>query len=164
MAERPARVRAALLGVDRLEHVLEKREGVVTNHEVLSLLRRQAAARDDEEKRQKLPGARRTAPAVTQWRSQQEVRAITRQVIEYLEQGCAADQSRESIAEFMRAMEPFGLTQAEVLNLVNTRPRSLVEVHLIVEECEERLTQQQRTELLRRCALLDSSGGGDGGG
>ena len=57
--------------------VLEKREGVVTNHEVLSLLRRQAAARDDEEKRQKLPGARRTAPAVTQWRSQQEVRAIT---------------------------------------------------------------------------------------
>ena len=49
--------------------VLEKREGVVTNHEVLSLLRRQAAARDDEEKRQKLPGARRTAPAVTQWRS-----------------------------------------------------------------------------------------------
>ena len=44
------------------------------------------------------------------------------------------------------------------------RPRSLVEVHLIVEECEERLTQQQRTELLRRCALLDSSGGGDGGG
>ena len=61
-------------------------------------------------------------------------------------------------------MEPFGLTQAEVLNLVNTRPRSLVEVHLIVEECEERLTQQQRTELLRRCALLDSSGGGDGGG
>ena len=107
--------------------VLEKREGVVTNHEVLSLLRRQAAARDDEEKRQKLPGARRTAPAVTQWRSQQEVRAITRQVIEYLEQGCAADQSRESIAEFMRAMEPFGLTQAEVLNLVNTRPRSLVE-------------------------------------
>ena len=101
---------------------------------------------------------------MTQWRSQQEVRAITRQVIEYLEQGCAADQSRESIAEFMRAMEPFGLTQAEVLNLVNTRPRSLVEVHLIVEECEERLTQQQRTELLRRCALLDSSGGGDGGG
>ena len=144
--------------------VLEKREGVVTNHEVLSLLRRQAAARDDEEKRQKLPGARRTAPAVTQWRSQQEVRAITRQVIEYLEQGCAADQSRESIAEFMRAMEPFGLTQAEVLNLVNTRPRSLVEVHLIVEECEERLTQEQRTELLRRCARLDSSGGGDGGG
>ena len=123
--------------------VLEKREGVVTNHEVLGLIaarRRRATTRRSA---RSCRGARRTAPAVTQWRSQQEVRAITRRVIEYLEQGCAADQSRESIAEFMRAMEPFGLTQAEVLNLVNTRPRSLVEVHLIVEECEERLTQQR---------------------
>ena len=57
-------------------NVLNKKESVITNYEVLALLRRQAAERDEDERRQKLPGAKRTAPAVTQWRSQQEVRAM----------------------------------------------------------------------------------------
>lgn len=44
--------------------------------------------------------------------------------------------------------QPFALTRAELLQVINLAPCSEVEVHLIVEECEERLTQQQVTQLM----------------
>jgi len=44
--------------------------------------------------------------------------------------------------------QPFGLTRAEVLQVINLAPCSAVEVHLIVDECEERLSEEQVTQLL----------------
>ena len=55
---------------------------------------------------------------------------------------------------FIQAVAPFELVQAEVIMLLNAAPRSLVELHLIVEECEERLDAAQRQQLLQLCVGL----------
>lgn len=45
-------------------------------------------------------------------------------------------------------LQPFGLTRAELLQVVNLSPVSEVEVHLIVEDCEDRLNEQQVAQLM----------------
>lgn len=44
-------------------------------------------------------------------------------------------------------LQPFGLTRAELVQVLNLAPASAVEVHLIVEDCEERL-DEARVEAL----------------
>lgn len=46
------------------------------------------------------------------------------------------------------SLQPFKLTRAELLQVLNLAPCSEVEVHLIVEECEERLDEQQMAQFL----------------
>ena len=131
--------------------------GVLTNFEVRQLPRKQVQRRQEAEQLRPLPGARRAAAAAG-WRSQQEVADLIEQALEYLDETACAAQSRESIGQFLAAVKPFELTRAETLMLVNSQPSSLVEIHLIVEECEERLTLEQRHELLGHCAALASAG------
>ena len=52
---------------------------------------------------------------------------------------------------FMEAVKPFELTRMETQACINTPPSSIVEVHLLVEECEERLDQDRVRELLVLC-------------
>ena len=84
--------------------------------------------------------------------------AINDDVVAYLEETSCAKQTAESIAAFMKACEPFRLKRAEVLNLINEQPQTLVEIHLIVEECEERLSQDQTQQLLDTVAVLIAAG------
>ena len=79
---------------------------------------------------------------------------IADQVLGYLDETPCAEQTRDSIRSFMAAVERFNLTRAEQLTLANTQPQTLVEIHLIVEECEERLTPAQTGELLELCKVL----------
>ena len=72
----------------------------------------------------------------------------------YLERSPCAWQSRENILAFQQAITPFKLTRMEALALVNTPPNSLVEVHLLVEECEERLKGDEIWALLNLCRRL----------
>ena len=81
--------------------------------------------------------------------------SLSAQVLSYLDERPCAEQSRESILNFVEELQKlssagnFELTDAEILQLVSNQPRSLVEIHLIVEECEERLTQEQVQTLLK---------------
>lgn len=58
----------------------------------------------------------------------------------YLETTAAGQQTRENIVAFFKATEQYKLTKAEQLQASNLRPASAVEVHLIVEDCDERLS------------------------
>ena len=136
--------------------VINTNAGALTNFELASLLRQQAKEQAELESRLPLPGARRGASsnAVT-WQAQQE---IAEQVLSYLEKhegGCVC-QTRETIFKFTSAVAKFKLTRAEVFSLVNTAPRSRVEIYLIIEECEERLSPDSVVELLQLCKELQS--------
>lgn len=132
--------------------VINPRDSVLTNFEVAALLHSQQRARDEEEKALPLPGARRGETAgASAWSATQAVAGLSEQVIAYLEKDGAASQTHEDISAFITAVEPFDLTRMEVLALVNTPPASIVEVHLLVEECEERLSQEKVRELLALC-------------
>ena len=66
----------------------------------------------------------------------------------YLKETPCSTQSPESIKNLMEALEPFKLTKAEKLQLLNLRPCSLVELQLIVEELDERLKSEEDIEKL----------------
>lgn len=57
----------------------------------------------------------------------------------------------EEVGTLMEAVRdpPFNLTRIEILQMINLVPKSAVEVHLLVENCDERLTEDQIEDLLR---------------
>ena len=134
--------------------VADSRDGVLTNFEVAELLAEQQRAREEQEKALPLPGARRGQAGSTAWASHQNVATISEQVLEYLDKVACASQTREQIVAFQKAVEPFKLTRMECLALVNTPPCSVVEIHLLIEECEERLQGDDAKRLLALCQKL----------
>ncbi|CAD7696521.1 unnamed protein product [Ostreobium quekettii] len=70
------------------------------------------------------------------------------EVFKYLSTHSAGLRSREQIQNICEALKPFDLTQPEILQLVNLRPTNIVEIHLIVQECEARLDEARIEELL----------------
>ncbi|KAF9625183.1 hypothetical protein IFM89_020050 [Coptis chinensis] len=58
---------------------------------------------------------------------------------EFQVQSVARNQTRESIDEFLTSCIKFDLAKAEKLNLINIRPSSAAEIDSIVENCEQRM-------------------------
>ena len=82
-------------------------------------------------------------------------------VVEYLELSAAQTQTREHAQKFLAAVDAkaaadvrFRLSAFEKMQLVNHRPSGLVEVHLIVEDCHNRLGPEGVTELM---ALIEAT-------
>ncbi|XP_057808884.1 uncharacterized protein LOC131023361 [Salvia miltiorrhiza] len=84
---------------------VEASDGALTNFEVLDLLRSRGAGKD----------ASRAIATV----SQSEFK-----VFDYLDGTVACNQTRETIDNFVEECQKFELAKAEILNIVNIRPRS----------------------------------------
>jgi len=76
------------------------------------------------------------------------VATVAYEAIKYLEKTPCKQQDRDIIQNFMQALEPYGFTKAEKLQLLNLRPTSIVEMQLIVEELDERLKTEEELEKL----------------
>ncbi|KAL6047005.1 DNA-directed RNA polymerase III subunit RPC9 [Balamuthia mandrillaris] len=109
--------------------VLDANAGLLSNFELLELLKENFTA--DQQRRR---------PRITP--------LIEAQVGGYLSSTACKDEKSEQVAECVRRLSPFHLTKAEMLQVLNLSPKSEVEVHLIVEDCVDRLTSEQVTELL----------------
>ncbi|KAK9474343.1 RNA polymerase [Dipodascopsis tothii] len=66
----------------------------------------------------------------------------------YLEASPASRQTPEQIQAFVAAAKPYELEKAELLQIINLAPSSMVTLHSLIEECDERLTEPQKEELL----------------
>ncbi|BAT86051.1 hypothetical protein LR48_Vigan03g259600 [Vigna angularis] len=109
--------------------ILEANAGALTNFEVLDFLRTKGASKDPTRVIAKV--------------AQSEYK-----VYDYLVDTAASDQTRESINEFLTSIKQHDLAKAEVLNILNTRPASEVELFPIIESCEGRLPDEEVTEIV----------------
>jgi len=73
---------------------------------------------------------------------------ITYETVKYLENTPCVRQTPEIIAKYMKEVEKFNLTKLEKLLLINLRPTTAVEIQLIIQDSEERLTDEQVEELI----------------
>lgn len=113
--------------------VIAENAGLLSNLEVYMLLKDIRAGQVNKQKLHK---------------SQHNLATITYETVKYLERSPCGQQTPENVASFMKAMKNFNLTKAEKLQLLNHRPTSAVEIQLMIEESEERLTEEQIYQLL----------------
>lgn len=68
----------------------------------------------------------------------------------YLESSPAASYTIPDVAEFLRKVKEsnYKLTKMEKIQLVNLKPQNETELHLIIDNIEEKLTEDQRNDLL----------------
>ena len=100
----------------------------------------------------------------------QDEKTIQYQLLTYLQSTCqnVTCQSIQGIRQFMDALKEHfdigsfqsagkkGLTKAEVLQIVNLRPTSTIELYPIIEECQERFDMDdENCELNLIMELLD---------
>ncbi|ORY94684.1 HRDC-like protein [Syncephalastrum racemosum] len=82
------------------------------------------------------------------------LRTVQFEVTEYLKDTPCSTQDPQQIEAFLESMEPYKLTRAEKLQLLNLRPRSVVEIYIIVEECEERFTEEEVEQILNNISSI----------
>ncbi|KJE93605.1 hypothetical protein CAOG_04367 [Capsaspora owczarzaki ATCC 30864] len=78
----------------------------------------------------------------------QALHTIAYEVRQYLAETPCHVQNKQSIEAFVKAVQPFQLTKGEILQLINLRPATLPAMTPLVEEIEERLTEDRINQLL----------------
>lgn len=112
------------------------RSALISNYEVLKLL---------EESQEAQKQVQKLDPSVEY---PEHLRTIQFELTEYLKETPCSTQTSEQLANFLEFMSRYELTKAEKLQILNLRPRSTVEIYLIIEECEERFTEEDLEEML----------------
>ena len=105
---------------------------MLSNYEVLALLQE---LKSDQKKNR----STRNSPLAT----------IIYEATRYLQETPCKLQTADHIRDFLIAMKPFKLTKGEKLMLLNNPPSSALEVQVMVDESEERFTEDEVEKLLR---------------
>lgn len=100
--------------------ILEANAGPLANYEVLNFLKSKGASKDPT-------------------RVLADVAPSEYKVYDYLVETAACNQTEENVGEFLEKCEKYDLAKAEVLNIINIRPSTAVEIYSIIEHCDMRL-------------------------
>ncbi|GLD95736.1 hypothetical protein PINS_up004414 [Pythium insidiosum] len=117
--------------------VLMINEGALTDMEVLQLMQ--------ERKEQRLHKTANAAYAERNWMDHKVVKFLS-----HSHSRCATLDARR-VDDFVHALRHAGLelSPSETLQFINHCPMELVDIHLIVEDCAGRFSEEQINELLR---------------
>ncbi|KAH6912584.1 RNA polymerase Rpb4-domain-containing protein [Coprinopsis sp. MPI-PUGE-AT-0042] len=145
--------------------VVNARAALLSNYEVLSLLKEleadhlarsktlQRIKKEDEAVgKTSIPGNTGSVLETSENLRTIEVEAIQYLTFDYLP---IKNGTPESITKLVKALEPYDLTKAEKLQIVNLVPTTAVELYVIVEELEDRFGDRM-DDLLQ--AIQDASG------
>lgn len=116
--------------------ILQENAGLLSNYEVLALATAEAERLKAKGDETKVPGA------------PQNVMTCLYQVRTFLADTECAVQSDDVIRDFLKRLLPYNLTKAEKLMLLNNRPVAESVLVTMLEECEERFSEDQRGEML----------------
>ncbi|KAG0227827.1 hypothetical protein BGW42_002708 [Actinomortierella wolfii] len=119
--------------------ILRTDAALLSNYEVLTLLNDQKAQRQANE----VHGTREAA---------ENLRTIEFEVHRYLSNSPCATQDPEQIKNLKEAFADYGLMKVEILQILNLRPRTPVELVLIIEEFEERFSVEDCEKMLELIA------------
>ncbi len=116
--------------------ILNKNSAFLSNYEVYNLLKETKEKQDLKYKNQRNQQTDKHLPT------------IVYESLKYLEKTSSIQQNKEIIENFVEKCHQFNLTKTEILQLLNQRPTSAVELQLIVEDSEERFTLGQMDDIL----------------
>ncbi|KAI6172425.1 DNA-directed RNA polymerase III subunit RPC9 [Aphelenchoides besseyi] len=83
-----------------------------------------------------------------QSKSLQQHKTVLYEGIKYLNSTPAVNQTEPLVKSLLKALTKFHLTSAELLQIVNLKPKNLVDIEMIIEECDERYNEEQTGEML----------------
>ncbi|ORE04780.1 hypothetical protein BCV72DRAFT_231037 [Rhizopus microsporus var. microsporus] len=112
------------------------RSALITNYEVLRLL-------EENQQNQKLLQAQDLSIEYSE-----SLRTVQFELTEYLKQTPVGSQTPAQVTNFLEAISQFDLTRAEKLQILNLRPKSAVEIYLVIEECEERFSEEDLENMI----------------
>ncbi|RCI00639.1 hypothetical protein CU097_005158 [Rhizopus azygosporus] len=112
------------------------RSALITNYEVLRLL-------EENQQNQKLLQAQDLSIEYPE-----SLRTVQFELTEYLKQTPVGSQTPAQVTNFLEAISQFDLTRAEKLQILNLRPKSAVEIYLVIEECEERFSEEDLENMI----------------
>jgi hypothetical protein len=119
--------------------IVDRNAGLVCNYELLEVLSKHYASGKE---------------VLKQDRDLRNILWIKQQCNNHFRHSPAAVQNVALAQQFVTAMEPFHLTNAELLQILNLRPASLAHLHPLIEHLDERMSDAQREELLARVAAI----------
>lgn len=105
------------------------RSALLTNLEVLQALKEYKTAK-------KSPGLRNLA-------------TISYETLQYLENNSANNQTTDSVKEFIKATKIYNLSKHEIIWMINDPPSSTLHMQLLIDDCDEKLTEDQINEILQ---------------
>ncbi|KAJ2804648.1 hypothetical protein H4R20_002426, partial [Coemansia guatemalensis] len=110
--------------------VLDRQAALISNYEALLVLRE-----EDGQHKESRPQSQVKYP--------ENVTTLVFEALEYLNNTPCSSQSAEQVTALKQQLDSLELTKAEVMQIINHRPKSLVELHLIIEECDERFSVEE---------------------